>query len=53
MDRPVLRSDSKQSEGIHVGLVKPELRKGCGGKDLEKRKVLSLEWKSEWVMEYQ
>jgi len=28
-------------------------RKGCGGKDLEKRKVLSLERKSEWVMEYQ
>ena len=23
-----------------------------GGKDLQKRKVLSLEWKSEWVMEY-
>jgi len=28
-------------------------RKGCGGKDLQKRKVLNLEWKSEWVMEYQ
>ena len=28
-------------------------RKGYGGKDLQKRKVLSLEWKSEWVMEYQ
>jgi len=27
--------------------------KGCSGKDLQKRKVLSLEWKSEWVMEYQ
>jgi len=26
-------------------------RKGCRGKDLQKRKVLSLEWKSEWVME--
>jgi len=26
-------------------------RKGCSGKDLQKRKVLSLEWKSEWVME--
>jgi len=25
-------------------------RKGCGGKDLQKRKVLSLGWKSEWVM---
>ena len=30
-----------------------EEKEGCGGKDLEKRKVLSLEWKSEWVMEYQ
>jgi len=28
-------------------------RKGCSGNDLQKRKVLSLEWKSEWVMEYQ
>ena len=27
-------------------------RKGCGGNDLQKRKVLSLEWKSEWVTEY-
>jgi len=27
--------------------------KGCGGKDLQKRKILGLEWKSEWVMEYQ
>ena len=24
---------------------------GCGGKDLQKRKVLSLEWKSEGVMD--
>ena len=22
------------------------------GRDIEKKKVLSLEWKSEWVMEY-
>ena len=26
-------------------------RKGCGGKDLQKRKVLSREWKSEGVMD--
>ena len=26
-------------------------KKGCGGKDLQKGKVLSLEWKSEWAME--
>jgi len=32
--------------------VKPEERKGkAGEKYLQKRKVLSLEWKSEWVME--
>jgi len=28
-----------------------EKKKGCGGEDLQKRKVLNLEWKSEWVME--
>jgi len=28
-------------------------RKGCGGKDLQKKKVLSLECKSGWVMEYE
>jgi len=33
--------------------VNPEKKKGCSGKDLQKRKVLSLERKSEWVMEYQ
>jgi len=27
-------------------------KKGCGGKYLQKREVLSLERKSEWVMEY-
>ena len=27
-------------------------RKGCGREDLQKSKDLSLEWKSEWVMEY-
>jgi len=41
MDMP--RSNSEQSEGIHV--VKPEERKGKAavGKDLQKRKLLSLE----------
>jgi len=39
----MLRSNTKQSGGIHV--VKPEERKGKAtvGKDLQKRKVLSLE----------
>ena len=31
--------------------VSPEEKKGYGGKDLQKRKVLSLEWKSEGVMD--
>ena len=36
--------------GIHI--VSPEEEKeGCDGKDLQKKKVLSLEWKSEWMME--
>jgi len=49
----MLRCNSKQSGEIHV--VKPEERKGKAavGKDLQKRKLLSLEWQSEWVMEYQ
>jgi len=44
----MLRNNSKQS-----GESWRRKRKGCGGKDLQERKVLSLEWKSEWVMEYQ
>jgi len=48
----MLRSNSKQSGGIHV--VKPEERKGkaaVGRSIWRKRKILSLERKSEWVME--
>jgi len=41
-----VRSNSK-SLGNHV--VRSEKKKGCSGKDLQK-KVLSLEWKREWVM---
>jgi len=45
------RSNSKQSGGIHV--VSPEGEKeGCSGKNLQKKKVLILEWKSEGVIEY-
>ena len=36
--------------GIH-GVSHEEDKEGYGGKDLQKRKVLSLEWKSEWVMD--
>ena len=45
----MLRSIGKQSgESVHV--VSPEEEKvGYGGKDFQKRKVLSLEWKSEGV----
>jgi len=27
-------------------------KEGYGGKDLQKSKVLSLEWRSDWAMEY-
>ena len=47
----MLRSIGKQARGIH-GVCSEEEKEGCGGKDLQKRKVSSLEWKSEWVMEY-
>jgi len=42
----MLISNRKQSGGIHV--VSPEEEKEMlRGKDLQKRKVLSLEWKSD------
>jgi len=45
----MLRSIGKQS-GIR-GVSPGEEIVGYGGKDLQKRKVLSLEWKSEGVMD--
>ena len=33
------------------GASPEEVKEGCDGKDLQKRKVLSLEWKSEGVMD--
>jgi len=46
----MLRSIGKQyMESMESVLKKKE---GYGGKDSQKRKVLSLECKSEWVMEY-
>ena len=46
----MLCSNSKQFGRIHV--VSPdEEKEGYGGKDLQKRKVLSLEWKNEGVMD--
>jgi len=38
----MLRSNSKQS-GESAESVLKKKRKGCGGKDLQKKKVLSLE----------
>jgi len=34
---------SNKSPGNHVIIVLKKKRKGCGGKDLQKRKVLSME----------
>ena len=47
----MLRSIGKQSGGIR-GVSPEEEKGGYGGKDLQKWKVLSLEWKSEGVIEY-
>jgi len=49
----MLRNNSKTVRGIHIVNISVEERKGCSGKDLQRRKVLSLERKSECVMEYQ
>ena len=49
MDYKVKRLQSKKP-GIH-GVSPEEEKVGYGGKDLQKRKVLSLEWKSEGVMD--
>ena len=48
----MLKSNSKQSWESMESILEKE-KKGCNGKDLEKREVLRLGWKSEWVMEYQ
>ena len=48
----MLRSIGKQSGESGIRGVSPgEEMVGYGGKDLQKRKVLSLEWKSEGVMD--
>jgi len=46
----MLRSIGKQSGGIR-GVSPEEEKVGYGGKDLQKRKVLSLEWKTEGVID--
>jgi len=45
----MLRSISKRSRDIH-GVSAEEEKEDYSGKDLQKRKVLSLEWKSEGVV---
>ena len=45
----MVTSIGKQSGEFAESVLKKK-RKGCGGKDLRKMKVLSLEWKSERVM---
>jgi len=47
----MLRSIGKQS-GESMESVLKKNGEGCSVKVLQKRKVLSLEWKSERVMEY-
>ena len=48
----MVRSISKQSgESVDRGVIPEEEKVGYGGKDLQKRKVLSLQWKSEGVMD--
>ena len=44
----MLRSIGKQSGESS----RQEEKEGCGGNDVQKRKVLGSEWKSEGVMEY-
>ena len=48
----MLRSNSKQS-GKSILWILKEKKERLGREDLQKRKDLSLEWESEWVMEYQ
>jgi len=38
----MMRSDRKQSGESMQSILKKKKRKGCGGKDLQKREVLSL-----------
>ena len=48
----MLRSIGKQSgESVESVLIPEQEKVGYGGKDLRKSKVLSLEWKSEGVMD--
>ena len=46
----MLRRVGKQSSEC-VESVSEEEKEGCSEKDLQKRKVLSPEWKSEWIVD--
>ena len=45
----MLEVGNSKSLWDHVVCSEKKKKKGCSGKDLQK-KVLSLEWKREWVM---
>jgi len=45
--RPIRKQSGKSVESV----CPEEEEQGYGGKDLQRRKVLSLEWKSEWVVD--
>jgi len=47
----MIRSIDKQSGGSEESVLKKKRYAMHGGKDLQKREVLSLEWKSEGVMD--
>ena len=47
----MLRSNSKSLGNLYVVSPEEEKERLQYGKDLQKMEVLSLEWKSEWVME--
>jgi len=46
--RPIRKQSGKSVESV----CPEEEEQVYGGKDLQRRKVLSLEWKSEGLMEY-
>ena len=47
----MLRSTGKQSGESLESVLEKKRKASYGGKDLQKRKVLSLEWKSEGMMD--
>ena len=48
----MLRNNSKQS-GESIWWILKKKKEGLRWEEFAEKEVLSLEWKSEWVMEYQ